>query len=133
MKYSPFDGSLDRVIEELLEQNKTLKLQLDLATQELARMDDRLALSKKQKEDEDDKYIPVTIGAYVRRVGYGGGELTYTEKNQKFFLRESAVLTEAQVQDDDFEYEESEETTYKESSPEQTIVYHQALDCDGNE
>tara|TARA_Y100000114_G_scaffold138785_1_gene142090 strand:+ start:1402 stop:1806 length:405 start_codon:yes stop_codon:yes gene_type:complete len=134
MKYSPFDGSLDRVIEELLEQNKSLKFQLDLATQELARMDDRAGTkSKKEKEDGEDPFVQVLIGPYVSRVGYENGDLFYEVRTSGFQMREGVVLTEAQLEDEDFEYEESETEPSVINGPEIRTVYHRALDCDGNE
>ncbi len=108
MKYSPFDGSLDRVIEDLLEQNKTLKAQLELATQELARMDDRVGASKPVADEEEDPFVEVQIGPLVRRVGYENGELSYDVQTLKFKLRESVVRTVAQVEDEHFEIVDSE-------------------------
>ena len=133
MKYSPFDGSLDRVIEDLLEQNRTLKAQLELATQELARMDDRTGASKPVADKEEDPFVAVRVGPFVSNVGYQDGELFYEYRTQAFQLREGVVLTEAQVEDEDFEYEESEEDAVLQTSPDVGVVYHRALDCDGNE
>jgi hypothetical protein len=135
MKYSPFDGSLDRVIEELVEQNRSLKAQLDLATQELSRMDDRLALqigNKKKEEEEEDLYRLLKLGPFVTDVIYseGSGKFFYRKAPLNFYVRSGTIRQELEPD------EISDAPTLVENfdgEPHEDVEITQAVDCDGNE
>lgn len=131
MKYSPFDGSLDRVIEKLQEQNTLLQSKLDVAVQELARMDDRFGPTGAESGTPEDPFVTVAL-PFVIRVGYDSGELFYETQTAVFKMRESAALTVELQDDPEFEVVDSDTTVAVEFSPVQKSVYHTALDCDGN-
>jgi hypothetical protein len=134
MKYSPFDGSLDRVIEELIEENRALKFQLDLATQELSRMDDRLALQtsrEQEEEEEEDKYRLLRLGPFVTDVIYSEetGILRYRKAPLNMYVRSGTIrqnlepdeISDAPTIVQNFDGEEQED-----------VEITQAVDCDGN-
>tara|TARA_Y100000816_G_scaffold290312_1_gene278683 strand:+ start:2593 stop:3003 length:411 start_codon:yes stop_codon:yes gene_type:complete len=134
MKYSPFDGTLDRVIEELIEENRSLKFKLDLATQELSRMDDRLALQTSQRrkeEEEEDKYRLLRLGPFVTDVIYSeaSGILRYRKAPLNMYVRSGTIrqnlepdeISDAPTIVQNFDGEQQEDVTIT-----------QAVDCDGN-
>lgn len=136
MKYSPFDGTLDRVLEELIEENKALKFKLDLATQELSRMDDRLSLliddrKKREEEEEDDKYRLLRLGPFVTDVIYSeaSGILRYRKAPLNMYVRSGTIrqnlepdeISDAPTIVQNFDNEQQDD-----------VDIAQAVDCDGN-
>lgn len=135
MKYSPFDGSLDRVIEDLQEQNRLLKTQLELATQELARMDDRFGSLVREgtdeEEEEDGKYRLLRLGPFVTDVIYSEdtGILRFRKAPLNMYVRSGTVrqnlepdeISDAPTIVQNFDNEEQED-----------VEITQAVDCDGN-
>ena len=125
--------AIDRVIEELIEENRSLKFKLDLATQELSRMDDRLALqtSQRRKEEEEDKYRLLRLGPFVTDVIYSeaSGILRYRKAPLNMYVRSGTIrqnlepdeISDAPTIVQNFDGEQQEDVTIT-----------QAVDCDGN-
>ena len=131
MKYNPFDGTLDRVIEDLLEQNKMLKQELEAATIELERMDDRGGWNSPADETEEDPFVELVV-TNVINVDYEQGELFYEKQSTRFYIRESAILTQELFDEEDFDLEEnkSDKSVLAVASPVIKTVFAVPQECE---